>query len=131
MIHATKSPQIRQALIADDDPALRILFRQIIHTFGFDVACAENGRRALEMYKHADGRFDLLVTDIRMPEMNGCELIREIRSRDQKLPIIAVTGFAEPELIREIASYQARLFEKPVNFSDLHSYIDSLPPHTQ
>jgi len=58
--------------------------------------------------------------------MNGKDLIHAIRRRDQKLPIIVVTGYVEPELISEIESCNARLFSKPINFKAMHDYIDSL-----
>jgi len=124
---SNQEPQSKRALLADDDHALRMLVGQIIHSFGFEVTHAENGKRALELYVQAQGRFDLLITDICMPGMNGCDLIHEIRRRDQKLPIIAVTGYAEPELTHELESCHIRLFEKPINFEALHIYIDSLP----
>ena len=124
-----QAPQSRRALLADDDHALRTLVGEIIHSFGFEVTHAENGKRALELYVQAQGGFDLLITDICMPEMNGCDLIREIRGRDQKLPIIAVTGYAEPELTGKLEFWHARLFEKPINFEALHIYIDMLPSH--
>ncbi len=118
----------RRALLADDDHALRRLVGEIIHSFGFRVTYAENGKRALELYNQAQGRFDLLITDICMPEMNGNALIHAIRIQDQKLPIIAITGYAEPELTGELESFHVRLFDKPINFQALHAYIDTLYP---
>jgi len=120
------SPQTRQALLADDDYDIRMILENIIQSFGFDVTCAENGSRALELYELADGRFDLLLTDICMPKMNGCELIRAIRQQDQQLPIIAITGFTDLDIIKELEPYHVRLFEKPINFKALHTYIDAL-----
>jgi len=61
-----------------------------------------------------------------MPEMNGIDLVHAIRRRDQTLPVIIVTGFADLELMREIESCDARLFEKPINFHALRAYIESL-----
>jgi len=117
----------RRVLLADDDPALRMLLGQIIKSFGFEVIYAENGSKALALYlQHRN--IDLLITDICMPEMDGDELIRSIRQMDAGLPIIAITGYAEQALIQRIDACHARLFEKPLNFNLLHSYIDSLEP---
>jgi len=125
MLH--KSPPARRVLLADDDPALRMLLGQIIQSFGFDVIYAENGSKALALYlQHRN--IDLLVTDICMPEMDGDELIRAIRQMDKELPVIAITGYAEQALIGRIDACHARLFEKPLNFNQLQSYIDSLTP---
>ncbi len=122
----THPPQPRRVLLADDNHSVRMVLGGVISSLGFDVTYAENGKRALELFDHAHGGFDLLITDICMPEMNGNDLIHEIRRRDQELPIIAITGFAEPELIDEIESCNVRLFEKPINFEALCSYIRSL-----
>jgi len=121
-----KMEKPRRALLVDDDHAIRLMLGRLIVSFGFDVSYAENGKIALELFDLADGGFDLLITDICMPEMNGNELVREIRKRDENLPIIAITGFADRELIGEILSCNARLFEKPIDFKSLHKHIDSL-----
>jgi len=118
--------RVGQVLLADDDKTLRLLLAQIITAFGFDVSQAENGRKALELFDQADGGFDLLVTDICMPEMDGSELIHAIRMRNQQLPIIVVTGFAEPDLIADVESCNAKLFVKPLDFKALQAHIDSL-----
>jgi len=119
-------PKAKRALLADDDPTLRMVLGQLLSLSGFDVTYAENGKIALDMFDNTDNKFDLLVTDICMPEMNGKDLIHEIRGRNQKLTIIAVTGYVEPELIDEIESCHVRLFLKPINFKALHDHINSL-----
>lgn len=124
--HTTVPPKNRRVLLADDDAEVRKLLVEVMILKGFDVTDAEDGKMALELYEHAAGGFDLLMTDICMPEMNGCDLIREIRRQDQQLPIIVVTGYADPELINEIESCNATLFEKPIDFSSLYACIDAL-----
>ncbi|WP_167631317.1 response regulator [Mariprofundus ferrooxydans] len=124
--YITEALQNRRVLIADDDTAVRKLLVKIMTKKGFDVTDAEDGKRALELYRHAAGGFDLLMTDICMPEMNGCDLIREIRRQDQCLPIIVVSGYADPDLVIEIESCNATLFEKPIDFRALYQCLDSL-----
>ena len=124
--HTAEAPQHRRVLLADDDAEVRKLLAKIMTKKGFDVTDAEDGKRALELYCHAAGGFDLLMTDICMPEMNGCDLIREIRRKDQQLPIIVVTGYADQELINEIESCNATLFEKPIDFPSLFTCIDAI-----
>jgi len=124
--HITASLQSRRVLIADDDAAVRMMLVKVMTKKGFDVTDAEDGKRALELYRHAAGGFDLLVTDICMPEMDGCDLIREIRRQDQGLPIIVVSGYADPNLVLEIESCNATLFEKPIDFRALYQCLDSL-----
>ena len=118
--------QHRRVLLADDDHACRMILGRFLGIIGFDVTYAENGKRALALFDQADGEFDMLVTDICMPEMSGNDLIQVIRQRNREIPIIAITGFAEPELLREIAASNASLFEKPVNFKVLRDHVDTL-----
>jgi len=118
--------QNRRVLLADDDHAFRMMLGRVMGMIGFDVTYAEDGKRALALFDQADGGFDLLITDICMPEMNGKDLIQAIRQRNPHIPIIAITGFAEPELLNEIAASNASLFEKPVNLKTLRSHVDTL-----
>jgi len=122
----TGLPPSRRVLLADDDHAVRMLLGQIIGTFGFDVTYADNGKVALQTFDATPDAFDLLITDICMPEMNGSELVHAIRQRDQNLPIIVVTGYADSTLVAEIHACNAKLFQKPVNFEALRAYIHSL-----
>jgi len=115
-------------LLADDDHALRMVLGQIMTLSGYKVTYAENGKMALKQYQKTPDTFDLLITDICMPELNGDDLIREIRKLDDELPIIAITGFARPEMFQNAKVYKATIFEKPLNFSDLIDYINALWP---
>jgi len=73
--------QSRRVLLADDDHAFRMMLGRVMGIIGFDVTYAEDGKRALTLFDQADGAFDLLITDICMPEMNGNDLIKAIRQR--------------------------------------------------
>jgi two-component system chemotaxis response regulator CheY len=77
-------------LIIDDDPFSRETLRLVLEEEGYDVACAEDGKRGLAIF--ALMRPDLVVTDIIMPEREGLETIREIRKVDAAIPIVAVSG---------------------------------------
>jgi len=121
----------RHILLADDDHALRMVLGQIMTLSGYRVTYAENGKIALQLYRQTPDTFDLLITDICMPELNGDDLIREVRKLNDELPIIAITGFARPELIRDAVIHKATVFEKPLNFSDLMDNIDALWPDAE
>jgi two-component system response regulator CpxR len=76
-------------LIADDDTELCDLLRQFFETEGFDVRLAHNGRAALEEVARQD--VDLVVLDVMMPEMNGLDVLKELR-KDSNLPVIMLTA---------------------------------------
>ena len=77
-------------LVVDDEKNIRSGLAEAISLEGYDVIEAENGKAAWE--KMNSNNVDLLLTDLRMPEMTGEELIRKVRASYPKLPIIVLTG---------------------------------------
>ena len=89
-------------LLVEDDEALRYVYARM-HAWqenGFCLAAqAANGKQALEQLDKE--RFDLIVTDIRMPFIDGLELLRELRRRGIQTPVILVSSYGEFEYARE------------------------------
>ena len=118
-----------RVLLVDDDAALRILLAEIITSFACEVTQADNGKSALALFTRTHGAFDLLITDMCMPEMNGRDLVHAIRRRDPELPVIVISGFSDLQLIAEIEACHARLIAKPIDFQALEVCIDSIQRH--
>ncbi len=85
----------RKILVVDDEQNMRIALYEALQRLGHEVAVAENGRMALE--KIAANPPDLVVTDIKMPEMDGIELLGRIRAEQPDLPVVVITGYATVE----------------------------------
>ena len=83
-------------LIADDDPLLLSLLKNLLEQSGHEVATADNGRRALELVDRGPD-FALVITDIQMPEVDGLEVIRALRRRDPSPRIIAMSSYGGTE----------------------------------
>ncbi len=83
-------------LIVDDDVRLRELMSAILQTRGYSVETAENGKQGLKMIEERYSSdlpfFDLLITDIVMPEIDGTEFIRRVRALKSSLRLMAVSG---------------------------------------
>ena len=77
-------------LVAEDTPELQLLERRILESIGLQVTTAENGIEAVAAAR--ENRFDLILMDMQMPEMDGIEATREIRKFNQKIPVIALTA---------------------------------------
>ena len=118
--------RMKRALVVDDHHELRALLGEIIASYGYSVSQAENGEKALQLFEQTGGTFELLLTDLHMPEMSGRDLILEVRKRNPALPIIAVTGLATQDTYREIEALGVTLFRKPINFVALNAYIQNL-----
>jgi len=86
-------------LIVDDEGSLLMTLAANLELEGFEVECASDGERALALVKEQE--FDLVLTDVRMPGMNGVELFRRIRAVDGSLPVLLMTAFSLETLIEE------------------------------
>ncbi|MGV1099442.1 sigma-54-dependent transcriptional regulator [Thiovibrio sp. JS02] len=84
--------QSRRILVVDDEQNMRIALFEALTRNGHEVAVAENGRMALEMI--AKNRPDLVVADIKMPEMDGITLLGLVKEAHPDLPVVIMTGFA-------------------------------------
>jgi len=80
-------------LLVEDDAALLTLSREILRELGYEVTVARGGPEAWALLERADGRPDLLVTDVVMPELGGRELARRARERFPELKILYVSGY--------------------------------------
>lgn len=90
-------------LIVEDDEAQRFLYHEELVEEGYEVVLAKNGVEALKCLEGSP--FDLIVLDIRMPIMNGTEVLGKISSRYKEIPVIIHTAY--PEYRSQIISFMA------------------------
>ena len=81
-------------LLVDDNQDGLLVRRTLLEELGFGVSVARNGDEGLKLFE--SGNFDVVVTDYRMPRMNGAELIRRIRTLNPNARVILLSGFVEP-----------------------------------
>lgn len=79
-------------LVVEDEQHQRELYVMELNDEGYDVDQASNGKEAADKVK--DSKYDLVVLDIRMPEMDGIEALGKILSKDKKIPIIIYTAYS-------------------------------------
>lgn len=104
----------RRVLIVDDETSLRLTLGANLELEGFDVHEAADANEALAAL--AREPFDLMVTDIRMPGMNGVELFQRVRRDHPGLPVLLMTAFAEESLITDALGDGAwAVLNKPFN----------------
>ncbi len=119
-----------KAIIAEDEPLMRQYLKEQLNSIHPDFFAAETARNGLEAKnKMLKEHFDLLITDIRMPEINGIELVRWLRGQDQynDLAVILLSGYDEFEYAR--AGLRMNVFEyllKPLNDTELHDSLDRI-----
>jgi YesN/AraC family two-component response regulator len=112
-------------LIAEDDLAARnILEKMISIKFrGCTIYSADNGRQGLRLFK--EHHPNIVITDIKMPEMDGIEMAHEIRGIDGGIPLIVLTAYNDATFLQRLAEIKVcNYLMKPVNFSDLFTSIE-------
>jgi len=105
-------------LVADDDESLRKVIEYNLEQEGYEVVTAADGKQALKLYREHDP--DLVITDIKMPEMDGIELLKEIRRGDIERLVIVLTAFGTIDTAIEAMKLGAYDYiTKPFNRDEL------------
>ncbi len=87
--------QGERILLAEDQPAVRIVLARQLEVLGYAVTVAVHGEEALEQFESDGHAFDLLLTDVTMPRLSGDALARKVRQKRPGLPVLFVSGYAE------------------------------------
>jgi DNA-binding NtrC family response regulator len=114
-------------LLVDDDVTVRRLLTRYFVDLGFHVFDADNPYAALG--RMSDGPFELVVTDIDMPERSGLWLVEELRGRARDLPLIVMTGGELQKAgIRALYGPDVRLLRKPFELKELEAVLQEMAP---
>jgi CheY-like chemotaxis protein len=109
-----------RVLMAEDEPLAAEVIEEGLVEAGFEVLAANDGQEAVEMAANGAG-FDLLLTDLRMPRLDGKELIARLRADRPDLPVVVMTGFPPPDGAVSLQSGPGplRLLTKPIGITPL------------
>src|SRR5690349_9632317 len=112
----------QSVLVVEDDESARAFFKRLLAMHGYDVTTAGNGREAKDALKQRT--FDVVLSDITMPEMTGVELLESIRQFDLEVPVILVTGNPNVATAQKAVQFGAfRYFTKPVDTAQLQESV--------
>jgi CheY-like chemotaxis protein len=117
-------PEGRSILVVDDDPVFAGVVEDILKIEGYRVSIATSGLTALEIVGAAP--FDLILIDIRMPELDGPGFFRELQSRDPELArrVMFMTGGAvEPDVAELLFSLRVPYLRKPLSVDELRAAV--------
>ena len=124
---ATESGQAR-ILAVDDEPSMRELLSIVLRREGYEVLLAENGRRALDLLERE--RIDLMISDIKMPDMSGVDVLRAAKAIDHDIISIMVTAFASAETAVEALKLGAYDYlSKPFDVEELKNIVRNSLDH--
>jgi DNA-binding NtrC family response regulator len=108
----------RRVLVVDDEPTVIKGCRRILAQDGYEVAAAESGRDG--MNRAFTERFDLVMTDLRMPDLDGMELVRALRRERPRTAVIVITGYGTvPSAVEATRLGVSEYIEKPFTPEDI------------
>ena len=116
------SANLQNILVVDDEEEARIGLSKLLSVKGYHVFTASNGIEALALLRNQPA--SIIITDIKMPEMDGLTFLREIKKLIPTVKVVIITGYGEVETYLEAMNLGAIEFlHKPIQFDDLFKVI--------
>ena len=115
----------RRVLIVDDDDNMANTLEKILRTKGYQAEAAHTGEQALALAQ--ENHFDCVLSDIKMPGMNGVELFNAFQQYHPDVPIIMMTAYAPSDLLTaSVARGVVAVLNKPIDFDLLFMYLEAV-----
>lgn len=108
-------------LVVDDDPLLLSLLIDTLSAIGYEATGTDSGRRALDILKTKS--FDLMITDIRMPELDGLKLRDQVKRHWPEMPVAFITGVVYPDIIAQASP--DGILAKPFRIAQIEELIET------
>lgn len=119
-----------RVLVVDDDDLIRSLFKETLEEQGHNVVVASNSAKGIECVKRWD--FDLVFLDLKMPDMDGAELLKQLRSIKPRLPVTIITGYPGSEMMeRAFKQGPFGVMDKPFDAADIITAVQNFLHATQ
>ena len=120
---AERAVPTRMILVVDDDRDTADTIALLLESTGFPAVCAYSARDGLDRLDER-GDFDLVISDIRMPGLDGFDFLRVVRHRFPQMPVVLTTG--QPVDDEDVIPRGARILQKPFAVADLQRAVDEL-----
>ncbi len=112
----------KKILVVEDEELISNTLKALLDVMKIEYKNVSNGKEGLKAFK--TDNYDLIITDIFMPEMDGFKLIEEIREINKNIPIIVISGYIDNETIRKIKQIGANEYiEKPFSIKEVKTAI--------
>ncbi|WJY26529.1 response regulator [Sporosarcina trichiuri] len=116
---------MKKLLIVDDQAGIRMLLSEVFKNEGYDTILAANGIEAIRKLKEEEP--DCLLMDLRMPGMDGKEVLQKIKTSYPDYPVVLMSAFSEEEMVRSVPGLRAdHYFKKPFDIHEVRRVINHL-----
>ncbi|MFC0215472.1 response regulator [Paenibacillus chartarius] len=113
----------KKVLIVDDQNGIRVLLMEVFSNEGYDTYQASNGKLALEIVRNATP--DLVLLDMKIPGMDGLDILKHIKSMNPAIKVIMMTVYGELDMIKEATDLGAIMhFTKPFDIDELRMAVN-------
>ena len=113
-------------LVIDDSQEILTAIHKYLKQKKYEVATAADGLEGLKLLKSAEGGFDLVITDLVMPNVSGVGVIAILKKQFPGIPVVAITGYGEQPEALALEANADLVLEKPFNLDDLEQSIANL-----
>ena len=113
-------------LLADDEDMVLEIGTQMLKRLGYDVIGAENGRKAIELYRENLEAVDIVILDLVMPDLGGAEAVHAIREMNPNVKIMLSSGFGRDGKTNEIMESCNGFIQKPFSMQQLSEAIQAV-----
>jgi response regulator RpfG family c-di-GMP phosphodiesterase len=117
-----EAPHQPHVLVVDDEPAMRTLWVRVLERFGYHVDAVDNGYTALQQL--ATGHYDVVLTDLNMPQLDGLSLLRAINEQQHNTSVVVITAYASLDTARQALRLGAfDYLTKPLDINELERTV--------
>ncbi|MCD6327609.1 response regulator [bacterium] len=114
--------QAKRVLVVDDEESVRAVLSRFLTKQGISFECADSGENAIQCLQMED--FDFVITDLMMPDIDGLELLRRIKTKNHKMPVAIITGFGTLEIaVEALRSGAVDFIKKPFDFKHISQLL--------
>lgn len=124
-VYTTMSTSKKRVLLVEDERNIRVLVGSILRRKGYETVEAQNGLEALQLLRES-GHFNLVITDLQMPELGGVALLKELRSSYPTLPVVVISAYTATDWAKEAVGQAVVALPKPFSHAQLVSAVDQV-----
>ena len=120
----------KKILIVDDNPHMCNLLVDILEIYDYQGFKAKDGEEALSRLRNE--KFDLVITDLRMPNLGGMDLLKSIKEENPSLPVVVITAFGKSDTERDVLAARADGYlAKPFKVNEIEDLLNRVLSHSK